>query len=362
MPRSRAAADGAATHGTAGPGLRHGNGRVPLRGPRGAVWQPRGVHIRRLTAVAVAGIALVGLAGCRTSPNVAAYVGDSQVSVSELEAAIDARLEDPAIAEFAETQGADYTRRVLSGLVEAEVHEAAAERYGVEVSDDEVRDRISELLGDDDPAEVYGQLAEQGVSREDVFASVEQQLVRLRIAESEGVSDALSQEALRARYEETREDLAEIEFGYITVPDDATAQEVVEQLTADPSTYPALAEQYAGTYTLPEIEARAPEEIPGVLADQATAAEPGTAFAVPVEETGGVVVSYVGEQTYPSFAELRPQLEQEAAAEADQAALALVDEVRQDLDVVVNPQYGSFEDGSIQPSTSSVVEILGAEG
>jgi hypothetical protein len=45
------------------------------------------VQIRRLTAAAVAGLALVGLAGCRTAPNVAAYVGDTQVLVVPVAAA-----------------------------------------------------------------------------------------------------------------------------------------------------------------------------------------------------------------------------------------------------------------------------------
>jgi peptidyl-prolyl cis-trans isomerase SurA len=326
------------------------------------MWQPRGVQIRRLTAVAAAGIALVGLAGCRTSPNVAAYVGDSQVSVSELEAAIDQRMEDPAIAAFAETDMDAFTRRVLTGLVEDEVHAAAAERYGVEVSEDEVRDRIGELLGEDDPDQVYAQLAEQGVSPEDVFTSVSQQLTRLRIAESEDLADSLSDEALRARYEEVREDYLEVEFGYITVPQENVAQEVAAALEANPERYAELAERYAGTYTLPQVEARTPEEIPSVLAEQATTAEPGTAFTVPVEETGGIVVGFVVDQTYPPFEELRPELEQEASGAADQAAAELLNEVREDLDVVINPTYGTLEDGSIQPGTSDVVEILGAEG
>ena len=34
-------------------------------------------------------VAVSGLSGCRTSPNVAAYVGDEQVTVAELDAAVD---------------------------------------------------------------------------------------------------------------------------------------------------------------------------------------------------------------------------------------------------------------------------------
>ena len=315
---------------------------------------------RRLTAATAAGLALVALAGCRTSPNVAAYVGEDRVTVAELEAAVEARLEDPAI-EAAAADPQAFRRQVLTQLVEDEVHGRAAERYGVEVSDRDVQDRIGELLADDDPAEVYGQLAQRGISRQDVFSSVRQQLVRQRIAEAEDLAEPLSDEALRARYEQVREDSAELEFGFITVPDERTAQQVVTALQARPGRYAEFAERFAGPYTRP-IEVQPAAEIPGPLAEQAAAAAPGTAFAVPVEETGGVVVGFVGDRVYPEFEELRPRLEQEAAAEVQQAASPLVEEVRADLDVKVNPRYGVHEDGTVQPLGDGVVEILSAEG
>lgn len=320
------------------------------------------MQIRRLTAVTAAGLALVALAGCRTSPNVAAYVGEDRVTVAELESAVDARLEDPAIEAAAAGDRQAYTERILTLLIEDEVHLRAAERYGVEVSDGDVQDRIAELLGDDNPAEVFGQLAQQGVSRQDVFSSVRQQMVRLRIAEQEDLADALGEDALRARYEEVRGQSAELEFGYITVPDQRTADEVVAALQADPGRYPELAARFAGTFTLPALQPTAPAEVPPPLAEQAAAAAPGTAFAVPVEETGGIVVGFVAGQVYPEFEELRPQLEQEAAGEVDQAASALIEEVREDLDVKINPRYGTFEDGRVQPLGDDVVQILSGEG
>ncbi len=318
------------------------------------------MRIRRLTAATAAGLALLALTGCRTSPNVAAYVGEDRVTVAELEGAVDARLEDPAI-EAAATDRQAYTRQVLTSLVEDQVHTSAAERYGVEVSDGDVQDRIRELLGDEDPEAVYAQLAaERGVSRQDVFSQVRQQLVRQRIAEEEGVADPLSEEALRERYEQTGADATQIQFGYITVPDQRTADQVVAALNADPGRYGELAQQFAGEFTLAETRPFAPEQIPPPLAQQAADAEPGTAFSVPVEETGGIVVGLVGPP--PSFEELRPQLEQQAAAEVDEAAAGLIEDVREDLDIEVNPRYGSLQDGTVQPSGDGVVDILTSEG
>ena len=267
---------------------------------------------RRVPRVLVSGfvlaVAVTGLSGCRTSPTVAAYVGDTHISVAELEDAVEERLDDPGVAAYADAQGDEFTRRVLGLLVQEEVYAVAAERFDVQVDDDDVRARIDELLGDDDPEEVFGQLAEQGIGQEDVRENVRQQLVRRGIAEAEGEADALSDEALQARYEEVREDLAQVSFGYLTVPDDATAATVVAQLNADPAAYPALAAQYAGAATIPELEARAPDELPAVLAEGIQAAAPNTAFATPVPEAGGVVVTFVEGIVYPPLEEVRPQL------------------------------------------------------
>jgi peptidyl-prolyl cis-trans isomerase SurA len=320
---------------------------------------------RRVARTALSGlllaVAVSGLTACRTSPNVAAYVGDEQVTVSELEAAVDARLGEEGLAAYAENDEAGFTRQVLYRLVTEEVYAAAAEHYGVQVTDAQVRSRIDELLGEDDPESVYAQLAQQGIGRQDVVASIRQQLLRREIAAAEGKAVELSDEELQARYEEVRQDQQLIRFGYITVPDQATADRLAAQLEADPLSYPAVAAQYAGQYTLAELTDVTPDQVPGPLAEQVAAAAPNTAFTVPVAELQGIVVTFVAGPVYPTLEDLRPQLEQEATDATDAAGAELVDDVRADLDVVVNPRYGVLEDdGQLGPAggDSAVVDIL----
>jgi peptidyl-prolyl cis-trans isomerase SurA len=306
-------------------------------------------------------VAVTGLSACRTSPAVAAYVGDAQISVAELEDAVQERLADPGVAAYADAQGNEFPRRVLGLLVQEEVYAVAAERYDVSVGNDDVRARIDELLGEDDPDEVFGQLAEQGIGREDVFENVRQQLVRRGIAEAEGEADALSDEALQQRYAETRDDLAEVSFGYITVPDDATAAAAVAQLNGNPAAYAGLAARFPGAATITQLESRAPDELPAVLAEGIKSAAPNTAFATPVPEAGGVVVTFVGGLVYPTFEEVRPQLESEATEAVEKAADERIQELRDDLHVKVNPRYGVLEDGRLVPGDGGVVDILGDE-
>jgi hypothetical protein len=307
----------------------------------------------------VLALAVSGLTACRTSPNVAAYIGDEQVTVTELENAVARRLEDPELAAFAAERPDTYIRQVLSLLVGAEVHAAAAERYDVRVDEDDVRRRIQELLAGSDADAQYSQLAQRGIGRADVFETVREQLIRQGIAEAEGAAQKPTQAELRARYEEVREELAEVSFGYITVPDEATAAAVLDQLTADPASYPALAAQYPSPTTLTALETRARDDVPPPLAAGVAAAEPNTGFSTPVPEVGGVVVTFVAGPVYPPFEDVRPQLEQEAASAALAAGGELVDAVREDLGVTVNPRYGVLGDGEIVPGDGGVVDILG---
>ena len=313
---------------------------------------------RARAAVVLVAVALPVLVGCRSAPAVAAYVGDEQITVAELDAAVAERLADERIATFAEDAPDEFTRRVLDGLVAREVHAAAAERYGISISDGQVRDRIDELLAQDDPEAVFAQLAEQGISREDVQETIRQQLLRRELAAAEGQAGALDEAALRQRYDEVREELAEVEFGYVTVPDQPTADALVADLAADPGRYAELAARFAGPYTLGELQRQPAGELPPAFAERQGTTPPGTAFTVPVPEAGGVVVGFLGNTVYPPFEEIRPQLEDEAAAEVAAAGAGLVDGVREDLDVTVNPRYGVLRDGRLVSAESGVVDLL----
>ena len=314
---------------------------------------------RRLLAVLVLGaVGLGGLVGCRTSPNVAAYVGDSEVTVAEVDDAVAERLADPDIAAFAADDETGFTRQVLSLQVGEEVYAEVARRYDVQVTDADVRARLAQLIGDNDPEQVYAQVAQQqGANREDVFENVRQQLVRQRVAVAAGEAD-LSEAALQARYAESAATLNTVDLGVVTVPDQATADAVLARLTADPATYPAVAAQYAGPNTLPAVQPFASSELPAQLADAVAGTPAGQGFTQVVPEAGGVVVGLVGAVSVPTFAEVRDQLAQQAAGEADEAGLALVTAAREDLDVDVNPRFGVLDEGRVVAGTGGVVRVL----
>jgi hypothetical protein len=325
------------------------------------VWESRDVRTRRVPRIVLAGaataLAVAGLAGCRTSSNVAAYVGDDQITVTELQTAVDQRRGDEDVAAFADSNEDAFTRQVLSLLVAEDVYAAAAEHWDVTVTDDEVRDRIDTLLAGQDPEAVYARLAAQGIAREDVFENVRQQLVRQKVAVAEGLDDALSDDALRQQYDKNRDQYRQFVLGYIAVPDQATADAVAAQLTADPASYPTVAAAFPNQITLPAPKAYAAADVPGALSDRVLTADPGTVFSVPVEGLG-VVVALVQDVTFQPFEEVRPALEDAAASDVDDRAQQLVKDFRADLDITVNPRYGVLKDNAVVEATDGVVDIL----
>ena len=325
------------------------------------------MHMRRVPRIVVSGVAaalaLAGLAGCRTSPNVAAYVGDDRITVQELQSAVDSRLEDDGVAAFAQKDEDTFTRQVLSLLVGEDVYGAAAERWEVSVSDDEVRDRIDTLLDGQDPATVYTQLAAQGIGREDVFENIRQQLLRQKIARAEGLDDRLSDAALRQRYQQSQDQYQQYVFGYIAVPDQGTAQTVLDQLTADPASYPAVAAGFDNGVTLLQPEARPADQLPQALASGIQSAQPGTGFVVPLQQIPGVaaVVTFVTGVTVQPFEDVRADLQDAAESEVDDAAQKLLQDFRDGLDITVNPRYGVLKKNAVVEGDGGVVDILGGD-
>jgi peptidyl-prolyl cis-trans isomerase SurA len=327
------------------------------------MWNSPDVHMRRAPRVAVAGfllaLTLPALAACRTSPNVAAYIGSDQVTVGQLDAAMAARTTDPAIAAFQQAHGADFTRKVLNVLILKDVFDAASAHYDVTVDGGAVQSEIARQLGNSDPAAVFAQLAQQGISRDDIDESIREQLLVQRIAAAAGKVDT-GEAALRARYTQALPTLKTVQLGYINVPDQTAANAVVAQLRAKPSDYPAVAAKHPGQYTLAATEATTPDKVPGPLAAAVAQARPNTAFAVSVQDLPGVIVGFVGAIKYPTFEQERPALEQAALAESEVAGSRLVTDFQKTLHVTVNPRFGSLQNGKLVPVTGGIVKLATA--
>lgn len=323
----------------------------------------RRTTLRAVLALAAAALAVAGLSGCRTDPTVAAYVGNQQISVRQLDDAVAQRkAADPAVVKYAEANSAQFTRQVLKTLIDRAVYQEAARRYGVSVDAADVRARYAELVAAQgtDEATLEQGAAQAGVTRDDLLEQARNIVIAERIGAASGQGNPLTEAALRQRYQQELPSLTHKPVGIISVPDQATATAVLGQLTADPASYPTVAAAHAGQNTLPTMQVIDTSQIRSDVAEGITAAAANTGFVVPVQ--GVVVVVFVGPGAVPTYEEVRPQLVAEAKASLDKAGAALVDKVENDLHVSINPRYGELESGKIQPVTGGAVDILGGSG
>jgi peptidyl-prolyl cis-trans isomerase SurA len=318
--------------------------------------------MRRVPRVLVAGLAtflaVAGLAGCRTSPNVAAYVGNQTITVDELQSAVDARLRDDTVAAFAAKDRSAFTRQVLSLLVLREVYAAAADHYGVdEVTDGEALDYLTKLLGQDGADQEFAQDAQAGFARADVLELARERMIQSEVAQAAGKSEQPTEAVLRDRYAKDAADYAVYGLGYITVPDQRTAAAVLGQLEAQPETYPDLAAQFPGNSTLPEIGSYAAADIPA-FGDQVKATKPGSGFTTPVQQVG-VVVCYVASVTPAPFGQVRDQVARSVQSDAEKAGQKIITDFRSGLHLTINPRYGVLKEQLVVPDTGGVVSIQG---
>ena len=320
--------------------------------------------MRRLSLIlpVVTVLVVAALAGCRTEPAVAAYVENLTISTDELAAAVDQRLADENIAAVVEPGDADYQRLVLSQLVQQSIYRILSADYGVEVTDRQVQDKLDELLSGDGPQggeDVFARLAaEQMLSELDVRENVRQALIRAAIAAEEGLDGPTQEPALRQRYEEIKDQLSMIELGFITVPDQETADTTLATVLADPDSYDDLAATYAGPNTQPVLRRAPLSDVPGPLLPSVSQTAAGQGFTVAIPDTGGIVVGYVASLEVPSFEEVRSEIRTEAASGVDAAVGPIVTEFVSGLDIDINPRYGSLDQGRVVPDSGGVVRIL----
>jgi peptidyl-prolyl cis-trans isomerase SurA len=305
-------------------------------------------------------VAAAGLAGCRTDPSVAAYVGGDTITVGRLDDAVAARESDPAMASYVAAHRDTYPRQVLGLLVTQQVYDDAEQHFGIRVDDAAVRTELDTRLAGSDAAQQYAAAAGQGYSKQDVFELIRQQLVRRQIAHQQKLDGALSDSALRAAYQQQLATFTQKQLGTVQTPDQATADAVTKQLAADPGSFPAVAAAHPGDYTTPQLQAVSADQVPSQLQQGVAAAAPNTAFSI-AGPTGGVVVVFVGPAVTTSYEDARAQLQSQASSSVDTAAQQVVAKYRSGLSLTVNPRYGVVgSDGQLGDPTGGAVRLLDA--
>ncbi|MBA3252197.1 MAG: SurA N-terminal domain-containing protein [Geodermatophilaceae bacterium] len=317
--------------------------------------------IRPLAMSAALLAALLALSACRTSPGTAAYVGSETITTAELDSAVDAGLRDAAVAEVYDGRLGEYRQLLLQGLIDTEVYDAVAAKYGVVVSPAEVSARFADLVeGQGVTAEDFlADQAAQGRTETAVREQIRQFIITEEVAAEADLDEATGEDALQAQYEATRDQYAQFSVGLITVADQATADAVLAALTADPASYLEQATAYAGPNTLPDLQTATADQLSGLVPDvSALQAGQGFTAALLGPDDPSITVVFIAGIDYPTFEDLRPTLEQQTSGEVQAAVETELQAVRESLNITVNPRYGSYDDGVLGPAGSDVVSVL----
>jgi len=317
--------------------------------------------------VALVLVALVGGA-CAGSPADAATVGDSAISIDQLE-------RDMVLFEFLtglsgapcgtpapfESQDAACARFTLSNDIREELTKAYAADHDLAVEATVVNDAITQLETNLGGAETLaGRLAEAGLERADLRRLAERVLL-VNVVQEAVVEERVDEETLRAQYEEQLGAFTNLEVAHILVDDEVEAERIADEVT--PQTFGQVARRESidpgsapnggslGTYTEAEFLAQFDADFVAAVIEL----EPGE-ISGPVETQFGWHVIQMVSREVATFEDVEEQLRAGSAGQVFQDWML---EQLDSTEIDVNPRFGRLD-----PETGEVVAVrsTAAEG
>jgi parvulin-like peptidyl-prolyl isomerase len=310
--------------------------------------------------VALVFVALVGGA-CAGSPADAATVGDSAISIDQLE-------RDMVLFEFLsglsgapcgtpapfESQDAACARFTLSNDIREELAKAYAADHELAVEATLVNDAITQLETNLGGAETLdGRLAEADLERADLRRLAER-LLLLNVVQEAVMEERLDEETLRAQYDEQLGTFTTLEVAHILVDDEATAERIAAEVT--PETFERVAGRESidpgsapnggslGTYSEADFLAQFDPDFVAAALEL----EPGE-ISGPVEtQFGWHVIRMVSRDVAP-FEDVEEQLRAGSAGQVFQEWML---EQLDSTQIDVNPRFGRLD-----PETGEVVAV-----
>jgi foldase protein PrsA len=319
-------------------------------------------HLRRCFALAFAACALAGCAGSSERP--AASVGGVEISNRQLETDVEAFTFLSGLSGATcgtpiegETQDAACARLALSNEIQEEIVKAYALANDLAVTDEVVRDAVSQVeltLGGSEALDE--QLSQAGMTREE-FRALARRLLLVGVVRDAVVDERLGEDALQGLYEGLLPQFTTVEVAHILLPTREEAEDVAALAT--PENFAKLARTRStdqgsaanggslGAFS----EAQFRQQFDPTFVEAALALEAGTISGVVETDFGFHVIRLVSEDV-ATFEQVRDQL---VAQQAPQVFSAWLDERYDETEIEVNPRYGRLDD------TRQVVPVRSTE-
>jgi parvulin-like peptidyl-prolyl isomerase len=300
---------------------------------------------------------LVTACGGSAGADVAATVGDVEITAAEVDTAVDRRASSPGTASelAADESGAaeqNLTAGVLTTLIRTEILRQAAEERDVQVSDDEIaeqRDLLVEQAGGEEALQDV--IDSANISEDEIEANLRDQVIQTKITSqlAEGVDDAAVQDAYendpQGRYGPKvavrhilTEKRAEAQDAIDRIESGEEFGEVASEVSIDPGSAQNggdLGEIGRGM-TVPAFE------------EAAFGAKVGKLVGPVKSDFGFHVLEVTDKVPAPDLADVRQQIRTELEAQAGgQAFNEFITGFVADLAITVDEQYGRWDEDAV---------------
>jgi parvulin-like peptidyl-prolyl isomerase len=306
-------------------------------------------------ALLAAALVLVGCGNSSSSPGAAALVGSQRISTDTLQRTVDRALRDPQAKSKLGADRARFARDELGRLINNDVIAAAAAAHGVTVSNSEIDAQISQFAQQaGGQAQLEQSAAQNGVPKEELRDFIRFYVLQQKLADKLVADIPVTQDQLQAAYQQNIDQFDQVHSAHILVKDKKTADRILAQVKANPSSFAKLAAQYSQDTSNKnsggDLGFAGHGQFVKEFSDAIFAAKPG-AFVEVHSQFGWHVVHVIARKTV-SLAKATPQLKSNVLKTQRDALLkkALADEAKK-LGIHVNPRYGKWDakNGQVVP-------------
>jgi parvulin-like peptidyl-prolyl isomerase len=328
---------------------------------------------RRLALCAAAGLAVLTLSGCGDSPvrtGAAATVGDVRIPTTELEQLVTRGLADPQAQQQLGADKPKFQRQTLSRLINHVVLTEAAKEKGVVIPPAAVDAKIAEFeQAAGGAAQLVQSAAQNGIAKEDLNRFVTDIVLNDALADKLTADIEVPQGQLQQLFASKAAENDQVHAAHILVPTKQSADKILAQVKADPSTFAALAAEFSTDTSNKgkggDLGFAGRGQFVKPFEDAVFGAKAGDVLVVQTE-FGFHVVSILERRT-TTFAQALPNLRRAALDEERQKRTTeLLSDVSQRMGVKVNPRFGRWnpEEGSVDevPNGSDVSSPAPGEG
>lgn len=311
-------------------------------------------RLKTLTAACALPVLALAATGCAKASHAgaAATIGGTRISTIDLQGVVDRGLADPQAAQQLGAQKEDFQRQVLTRLIQGVLVDKLAARDKISVTQQQIDARRAEFAkqaGGD--TQLVSQAAQNGVGAADLATFIRTIVLRDAIGDKLVAGVTVPDAQLKALYAKATT-YDQVHAAHILVKDLATAQNILNQLNADPSKFKALAKQYSTDTSNKDTGGDLGLAGKGQFVKEFEAAifkgKVGTIVG-PVKTQFGYHIIKIIEHKVTPFSAAKADLTKQALAQQRTDALdkALSEEAKND-GVSVSPRFGTWDATQVQ--------------